>query len=362
MKKLKYTPLFIFLIISTFCFNQNVAPFLDFNNYLKSFENDNFRTIEIQQIEEFKAGDELVAYIDNRGNLRVYDGKERKDISNLNVEYKISDHLMAYKIGPTLNLWDEGKLKTLTYFARNYVVKDSIIVYEDTRFNTINVYWNKKTYPLFTSTGDLQMPTAIGDNIIAFKDNGDLYKIFWNGEIFDVGVWSGNIEFKAGCDVICFNDPTTRTFTLFQNGEFIDIEGQFMPSYKAGRGFIAYEDLNGNLWHYQNEELMELSNFSSNQWNVKDDMIIWYENSYAFAFANNNKYQTSTFIPQDYKIKNKIFAFRNIMGGVSALIDGKIIELTNQANAEYEIYGNLILLKLFNNNILVYKDGKKFQN
>ena len=77
------------------CYSQNIAPFIDFNNYFKSFENKNFRTIEIQQIKEFKAGDELVAYIDNRGNLRVYNGKERKDISNLNVEYEVSDHLLA---------------------------------------------------------------------------------------------------------------------------------------------------------------------------------------------------------------------------------------------------------------------------
>ena len=53
----------------TFSYSQNVAPFIDFNNYFRSFENDNFRTIEFQAIESFKVGDELVAYIDNRGIL-----------------------------------------------------------------------------------------------------------------------------------------------------------------------------------------------------------------------------------------------------------------------------------------------------
>jgi len=191
---------FIFtLSLSLLCVNlfaQPVVPFIDFNNYFRIFDNNNFRTIEMQPIVSYQAGDEFVAYIDNRENLRIFDGKERKDITNLNVKFSISDHLLAYNVGPTLNMWDAGKLKTLTYFAKDYVVKDSIIVYEDTRYNSVNVYYNKQTYVLYTVTGTLYMPTAIGDNIVAFKDNGGFYKVFHRGQIYDLGVWNGDIEFK----------------------------------------------------------------------------------------------------------------------------------------------------------------------
>ena len=61
-----------------------------------------------------------------------------------------------------------------------------------------------------------------------------------------------------------------------------------------------------------------------------------------------------------YLLKNNIFVFKNISGGVSALVDGKVVELTNQMDAEYEIYGNTILIKLFNRSFIVYKDGRKF--
>ncbi len=122
MKKIIFL---LFVLLEQISFGQKVAPFVDFNNYFRTFENDNFRQLELQPIKEFKAGDDLIAYIDTRGNLRVYDGKERKDISNMNIQYKISDHLLAYNIGSTLNMWDEGKLRTLTYFGRNYEVKDS---------------------------------------------------------------------------------------------------------------------------------------------------------------------------------------------------------------------------------------------
>lgn len=356
----KFT-LFIFLLIIASSHAQKVVPFIDFNNYFRTFENDNFRQLEFQPIKEYKAGDDLVAYIDTRGNLRIYDGEERSDISNMNVQFQVSDHLLAYNIGPTLNMWDEGKLRTLTYFAQNYEVKDSIIVYEDLRFNTVNVYWNKEIYTLYTLTGEIYMPIAIGDNIVVFKDNGNYYKVFWRGKIYDLGVWNGVIDFQAGSDIVCFNDPTTRTFAIFENGEFLDVEQFYMKKYKAGRGFVVYEDLNGNLMIYKDGVKQQLSNFSANFWEVKDDLVVWGENSFVFAFQNNTKIQVSNYTPKDYLLKNNVFAFRNQMGGVSALMDGKVHEITNQMNAEFEIFGNLVLVKLFNRSFIVYKDGRKFE-
>lgn len=358
MKKIS---VLIFLVTAISGFSQKVIPFEDFNYYFRTFENENFRQLEFQRIKEYKAGDDLIAYIDNRGNLRLYDGNERKDISNMNVQYQVSDHLMAYNIGPTLNMWDDGKLQTLTYFSRNYEVKDSIIVFEDTRFNTVNVYWNKQVYTLYTLTGDLYMPVAIGDNIVAFKDNGNYYKVFWRGQIYDLGVWNGVIEFQADTDILCFNDPTTRTFALFENGQFLDVEQFYMKKYKSGRGFLVYEDLNGNLMYYKDGEKVQLTNFSASFWEVKDDLVVWGENSFVFAYQNGQKIQVTNFTPKDYLLKNNVFAFRNIMGGVSALVDGKVSEITNQTDSEYEIYGNSVLVKLFNRSFIVFKNGRKFQ-
>jgi hypothetical protein len=358
MKKLA---LLLLLLLTWNSHAQKVVPFVDFNYYFRTFENDNFRQLEFQRIREFKAGDDLVAYIDTKGNLRIYDGKERKDISNLNVQYKVSDHLLAYNIGATLNMWDEGKLSTLTYFGRNYEVKDSLIVFEDTRFNTLNVYWHKEIFTLCTVVDDIYMPETIGENIVVFKDNGNFYKVFFNGKIHDLGVWNGAIDFQAGTDILCFNDPTQRSFAIFENGQFLDVEQNFMGKYKSGRGFIVYEDLNGNLKMYKANETTELSNFSAKFWEVKDDLVVWGENSFVFAYQNGTKIQVSNYTPKDYLLKNNVFAFRNQMGGVSALIDGKVHEITNQPNAEYEIYGNLVLVKLFNNSYIVFKNGRKYE-
>ena len=77
-------------------------------------------------------------------------------------------------------------------------------------------------------------------------------------------------------------------------------------------------------------------------------------------FQKNEKIKVCNFIPADYLLKNNVFAYRNIMGGVSAIVDGVNYELTNQADSQYEIYGSSVIVKLFNNSYIVLKNGKKF--
>jgi hypothetical protein len=135
-----------------------------------------------------------------------------------------------------------------------------------------------------------------------------------------------------------------------------------MKKYKAGRGFVVYEDLNSNLWMYKNGEKTQLSNFSPSFWDVKDDMIVWGENSYLFAYTNDTKIEVANFTPSSYLIKNNILVFKNIMGGVSALVDGKVESITSLQDAEFEIYGNSVLVKLFNQSNIVYLNGQKYSN
>jgi hypothetical protein len=50
------------------------------------------------------------------------------------------------------------------------------------------------------------------------------------------------------------------------------------------------------------------------------------------------------------------------MGGVSALVDGKTEEITNVFKAEYEIYGNSVLVKLLNQSNIVFQKGRIYSN
>ena len=77
---------FILVFICSFVFisvasAQKVVPFTDFNGFFKSYQDGFFRQIEFQRVREFKAGDDIVAYINFRGNLTVFDGSKPEEIS-----------------------------------------------------------------------------------------------------------------------------------------------------------------------------------------------------------------------------------------------------------------------------------------
>ncbi len=342
---------------------QGIVPTLDFNNYFVSFQDGFFRPIEIQPIVSYKAGDEIVAYIDTRGNLKIYDGKERIDVTTLNVDYQVSDHLMAYRIAQGLRMWDAGKFTVLTNFGREYVVKDSIIVFEDIRYQALNVYWNQKVESLVTITNGVSMNASVGENLVVYKDNSNTYFVYWHGQKFEIGTYNEEVlDFQLGTDVMCFKDPYTQSFYVFDQGNFLELESFPIKKYKAGRGFVVYEDMNGNLWHYQNGQKTALSNFSSELWDVKDDICVWMENSYFFAYTNGQRVQVATYQPQVYLLKNNVLVYRNIIGGVSALVDGVSQEITNFPQADFEIYGSKVLVKLPNQTSVVFMNGKRYAN
>jgi hypothetical protein len=366
----------VVFIISFFSssFSQGIVPFMDFNNFMSSFENGFFRQIEIQPISNLKTGDELAAYLDIRGNLRLYDGKERRDITLLNAEYEVSDHLLAYTIAGSLKAWESGKNYNLTSFASDFSVKDSLVVFLDGRTRSTNVFWNKQTIMLANIFDKLEMPKFIGDNLVIYKDASQTYNVFWKGKSYEIGMFNqefqgfpgtdakGNITFSVGCDIFCFNDPFTQTFVVFEDGEMKDVESLPVQKFMSARGFVVYEDINGNLWRYSKGVKTALSNFGASKWMAKDDIVMWMENSYMFVYANETKVEVANYSPKDFQIKNNVLAFRNVLGGVDAFIDGRVVNMTNQVDAEYAIFGNKVLTLLLNKSAIVYDKGKKYNN
>lgn len=346
----------LFCFISTLSFSQ-VAPFIDYNGYFQTFYKGNVRMLEMQRITSFDAGDNVVPYIDNRGNFKIYNGQNVDQISIQEVNYKHSDFLVAWKIGSGIFSYDNGVRKMLTPFGGDFIVKDSLIVFQDTRFKTLNVLYKGEIIELMQQTGEMSMPDCIGENIIGFKDNGHIYRVFWKGKIFELGGTELEISFQAGTDILCFNDAINKTFAVFDKGTFIDIEGMYVKNYKAGRGFIVYEDFTGNLWKYHNGQKTSITNFNSGIWEVKDDVIFWNENNLFFTFFNQEKKVVCNYKPDDYLLKNNVIVFRNAQGGVNVFIDGKLTILTNQKDAKYSIYTSAVLVELFNKSFQYFSEG-----
>lgn len=357
---MKNSSLFLFLLFAQIGFSQ-ILPFEDVNDYLKVYYQGQARQLEFQKVGSFKFGDHVLAYQDARNDLKFYNGENTIKVTNLIVNYEVSDTYLVVQASNGLYFIEpDGKPRTLTMYGGRYFVKDSLVLFEDTQMNSWNVvYKGQATRNIMQSTGTIGQPKFVGDNIIVFKDNGDEWKIFYEGQIYSFAVWMDPIQFSVGTDIACFNDPTMNTFAVFENEEFKDVEPQFAQSYKSGKDFIVYQDVNGTLKYYSNGKRVELSNFPS-YYDVKDEAIYFVENGFVYTYYNGEKKMVCNYIPKDYQLKNKTIAFRNLMGGVSAFIDGRTVELTTQQDSQYTISGNYVMVSLFNRSYLIYADGKEY--
>jgi hypothetical protein len=207
------------------------------------------------------------------------------------------------------------------------------------------------------------MPDVLGDNMVVFRDNGNLYKVFWRGEIYEIGVWNGNqsFQFSAGTNIVAFNDPNSRTFAVFQNGQFVDVEDMFVTKMKACRGFVVYEDIQGNLNYYGNGDQKELASFYQS-WDAKDDVVMWGEANSTFTLKNGEKTKVCNYSVTEWKLKNDVIAFRTNMGGVGANIKGETKEITTLNNTEYEINGHGVMVVLSNKSVIVLNSGQLYRD
>ena len=121
------------------------------------------------------------------------------------------------------------------------------------------------------------------------------------------------------------------------------------------------ENLNGDLMMYRNGEISQLTNFGATFWDVRDNVVYWVENGFAYANIDGQQIEVAKYEPKDIALKNSVLAFRNLMGGVSCLQDGEIHEITNQLDAPYSLHGNSVLVELFNKSYIVFQKGKKYQ-
>lgn len=355
----------LFLVILIFPFlswSQALLPFTDFNNFFHCYVDGYFQQVEYQAVSGLTIGDELIVYYNSQNDLKLFDGKQTRKITSQIVEYKVSDHLLGWNIGPNINYMENGEGHVLTAFGGNYVVTDSLVVFQETRYKTVNVVYKGKVIQLYQSTAEMYMPEVIGDNIIVFRDMGNIFKVFWRGEIFELGAWNGysKVEFAAGTDMVAFNDPNSRTFAVFENGEFLDVEDIHVPKYKVARGFVIYEDVQGNLNYYGKGTKAELASFFQS-WEAKDDVVVWGESNSTYTWSKGEKKQICNYIAKEIILKNDVIAFKTNVGGVGSYINGVFKELTILPNVEFLINGHCVLAQLANRSVIVRSGNELYR-
>lgn len=343
-----------------FVFGQKVFPFIDNIGYMRSFQFGKVVQVEYLRPNDVQFSENFIAYIDNKNDFFVFDGQEKELLSNMVNGYKIGYNLLAWNTGPIVNVWDGGNKRTLTRFGRNYQVTDSLVVFEDLRDNAIRVYYKDSIYDLFYSVQQPIFPSAIGSNTVAFVGNGNVHYAFISGKIVEIGVINDPVKYEAGLNKVAFNDPFHQSFAVSHENEIIDIEQIMVKDYKAGWDIVAYQDINENLYCYENGKVTEISNYSARHFQVFRDMIVWNEAGLLFCYYKGKKYEIANYIPEEFYIRDGIVAFRNLNRGVSVFDSGDVKIVSNLKDAEFEVNGSTVKVKVNRGNYVFYQFGELY--
>lgn len=347
-----------FMFLNFVAFSQDVFPYIDNIGYMRSFQDGKAVQVEYLRPVDIKYSEKLIAYIDNKNDFFIFDGEKKEMMTNLANSYQIGYHICAWNTGPVIYVWDSGKKTILTHFGRNYQVTDSLVVFEDIRDNAIRAYYNDSIYDLFYTVDRPALPSAIGSNSVAFVGNGSVHYTFMSGKKQEIGVINDKVSYSAGANKIAFNDPFHQSFAVAHKNEVVDIESIMVKDYKAGWNIVAYRDLNDNLLCYKDDGIVELSNYNARNYEVFRNMVVWDEAGLFFVYDGKEKYEIANYIPEEYKIRDGIVAFRNQNGGVSVFDNGKVEIVSNLQNAPFEVNGNTIRIQVNRGNFLFYKDGE----
>ena len=146
---------------------QNLGAFKDRNDYFVVFDEGQLIKLEYVLISLFYVKNNCVPYVDTRGDFMIYWNKKKTKVSPQVDNIIATDNLVAFAAGPILKVWEGGETTLLTMNAGRYRASDSLVIYEDTRDNSIHVYYNHEKHQLDRGLfGEIVTQGAIGFNTL----------------------------------------------------------------------------------------------------------------------------------------------------------------------------------------------------
>ncbi len=361
---MRFTLIFLFVFTLLSSNAQNLGAFKDRNDYFVVFDEGQLVKLEYVLVSLFYVKNNSVCYVDTRGDFMVYYDKKKEKISPAVDNILATDNLIVFAAGPILKVWEGGESTLLTMNAGRYRASDSLVIYEDTRDNSIHIYYNHEKHEVDRGLfGEIVTQGAIGYNTLVYQNRVGQYNLIHKGRQMDLFTYDEEVKMSCGQDVVAYNDPVQNLFMVYDNGEFIEVETLPAESMQAGRGFVVYEDANFNLKMYRDGRILEdLSSYSPDWYKVKDSMVVFAENNVFKVYDGTKVVTLENFIPEQYQFDNKVIAWRNNAGGVDAYYEGKKVTLTNEWAKDFYVNGNTVVMELPNKKFKIYWKGKFYES
>lgn len=363
MRSLLSLSIFLFLILEIFGQNGGLAAYNDYRQRFYIFDHGKKTLLEEQAVKSFKVGGNAIAYVDYADNFKIYQNGKVNTVEIGTVRnYKVTDNLVAYSMNDILKVWDNGKVKTLSPNVKEFAIGDSLVVFFDYYFTSINGYYNGKIYSRrLRQVGETIQKMDAGDNIAAVITAEDRnFWVFYQGNTELINNFVEDVNFKVGRDIVAYMDQPTRTFKAYYKGEIYDIEN-FQPNeYKMGDARIVYIDAVGNFKTFYEGTIATILPIEPTFFQVKDSMIVYQELDRFKCFYEGQIYEVAPYIPEKYQFERDLIVYLDRSNNLQMFRKGETKLIQHGANLinDFQLIRDVIILNVEVNKNIIYWNGQ----
>ena len=355
-----------FLLFSLFfgCLRISNAQFLtayeDNRRYFYVFENGFPRQLEIMPVREYKIAFNSMVYVNTSNELVAwYNGQKFEIGEAANTNIYATTNLLYYTCLNILTVIEKGNTINLSYFIREYKAGDNIIAFKDERLELLKVYYNGTIHEIEYQLASKLNTFDVGFNTMAFTNASHQFKVFYEGEIFELATWEPD-QFVCGKDMVAFIDGGSKQFNLFYKNKMILLE-KFQPlSMQMGHSVFAYVSDENAFKVFQNGKLVKLEAFEPDFYKVKDDLLVFYMNQQFQVIDNGTRHVLETAPPRSYVMSRNYMAYIDNAGRLKFFANGKSNFVTTETVERYEVNGDVLKYYVANNTAKIYWKGKNY--
>jgi len=327
--------------------------------------------LEHQRINSMQPSANSITYVNNSGNLIYYANHKQQSLNVANPNfYKNTDYYLYYSTGGSFSVYNGSSRKYLGNIQQYpYAFGDSIASFHDFSAFCYAYYKDEfielEKYPV--------KKIIAGDNILAYVNHLDQFKIFYEGNKVDVDDYMP-IKIEAGANIVAYID-SYNYLKIFYKGSITELHNvseincleipgstsedyietycnallaydmaSLMPVFLAGDDMVAYIDDMGQFNVFSEGNIVQLESQPPIYYVVKDNLL-WYidNNNYLKVFNNGELSVVETYRPEKILADQNVIVYTDLDKRLKAFYKGKSIDISANIIIDFSLNNTLIM-------------------
>lgn len=339
------------LLLGFFSFTRvDAQPLSAYSTFQKQFmvwDDGIIRRIESLVPLKVEIGRIAIPYIDNSRNFKIYhNGSSEKINDGFTRDFQATDNLVTFQNAKALWVWDQGKKTLLSNYCEQFFTGDSIVVYFDGVQKEFRAYYNGNLYPI--------------EGFLAASNREDIFRS--SGGVVSEGmlVASGQLPTVKVSDNIAAYVNYSDQFKILYRGEIRDQEDYLINNFDVGRNTVAYVDINNQFYIFHKGKTRLVSDFTPQNYAAGDDVVAFVDNDNSFKIFYNDSVSDLGYFQPDYIVRDNIVAFEDATGYFNVFYKGKVYKLENRFPEEWQAGYNSMAYVNSANELILFSEGEVY--